>query len=75
MSTAQRRAVIQAYGLFWRADEIDWGRGKRFGLYGRLGAKSNNLRVVDFRTQKGIYILYGNYGPHYVGLVRRMKGS
>lgn len=67
--------LVREYGLFWRADEIDWtpGRGtrKRFRLLGRCGANRPRLRVSDFRYQQGIYILYGNYGPHYVGLTRK----
>lgn len=70
-----RNALIQAYGLFWRADEINWspGKGNRsdWRLYGRLGANSGKLQVADFRSQKGIYILYGDYGPHYVGITRK----
>jgi hypothetical protein len=70
-----RSSLIQAYGLFWRADEIDWspGRGNRYDwrLYGRRGSNTGTLEIADFRLQKGIYILYGNYGPHYVGLTRR----
>jgi hypothetical protein len=27
------------------------------------------MRIADFRTQSGLYILYGDYGPYYVGLV------
>jgi hypothetical protein len=67
-------ALIQAYGLFWRRDEIIWnpGKGKRdWRLLGRRGAISSKLQAVDFRTQRGIYILYGNYGAHYVGLTRK----
>ncbi|MFZ3357873.1 MAG: GIY-YIG nuclease family protein [Xanthobacteraceae bacterium] len=70
-----RHSLIQAFGLFWRADEINWspGTGKRYDwrLYGRRGATSKKLQIADFRNQKGIYILYGNYGPHYVGLTRK----
>lgn len=66
--------LIKAYGLFWQADEIDWhpGRGHRgeFRLLGRVGMNLGTLRVADFRDQRGLYILYGNYGPYYVGLVR-----
>jgi hypothetical protein len=66
--------LIQSYGLFWRQDEVDWnpGRGKRnaFRLLGRRGANAGTLKVADFRFQQGIYILYGNYGPYYVGLTR-----
>jgi hypothetical protein len=69
--------LIQAFGLFWRADEIDWepgsgGRARdglpRSALLGHRGTNAPSLRVVDFWDQRGIYILYGNYGAHYVGL-------
>lgn len=67
--------LIKSYGLFWHASEIEWnpGRGARntFRLLGRIGANSPGLRVADFRQQRGIYILYGNHGPHYVGLIRK----
>jgi len=66
--------LIRAYGLFWRADEVDWTPGKgnknAFRLLGRIGAHLPSLQVADFREQRGIYILYGNHGPHYVGLTR-----
>jgi hypothetical protein len=66
--------LIKAYGLFWQADEIDWnpGSGRRggFRLLGRVGRNVGTVRVADFRAQQGLYILYGNYGPYYVGLVR-----
>jgi hypothetical protein len=45
-----------------------------FRLLGRRGANLPGLRVADFRYQQGIYVLYGNYGPHYVGLTRK-QGS
>lgn len=65
---------IHAFGLFWKVDEIDWfpGRGKRgkFRLLGRQKWNKNALQMADFRSQRGIYILYGNYGPHYAGLTR-----
>lgn len=66
--------LIRAYSLFWRADEVDWhpGRGTRgaFRLLGRIGTNAPTRRVADFRQQHGLYILYGDYGPHYVGLCR-----
>ncbi|MDH7973537.1 GIY-YIG nuclease family protein [Sphingomonas sp. AR_OL41] len=65
---------VTSYGLFWREDEIDWhpGGGNRdsFRLLGRIGAQRGKLRVADFRQQQGIYILYDEYGPSYVGLTR-----
>ena len=41
-------------------------------MLGRRGANLPGLRLADFRHQKGIYILYGNHGPHYVGLTRKL---
>ncbi|MBW7922412.1 MAG: GIY-YIG nuclease family protein [Rubellimicrobium sp.] len=65
---------VTSYGLFWRADEIEWtpGRGVRneFRLLGRFGVNRPKLRVADFRQQQGIYILFNEYGPAYVGLAR-----
>lgn len=67
---------IKNYGLFWRCDEVDWKPGSgvkgAFRLLGRRGKNRPNIRLADFRRQKGIYILYGNHGPHYVGLTKEM---
>jgi hypothetical protein len=65
--------IIRAYGLFWRVDEVDWnpGSGKRFRMLGHIGTNQPGVRVADFREQRGLYILYGNYGAHYVGLTRK----
>jgi hypothetical protein len=66
--------IIKAYGLLWRADQIEWmpGRGTRnaFDLCGRNGTNCPVLRVADFRKQRGVYILYGKAGPYYVGLTK-----
>ena len=65
---------VTSYGLFWLESEIEWnpGKGNRnsFRLLGRIGSNRGKLRVADFRHQQGIYILYDNYGPSYVGLTR-----
>ena len=70
------RMLIRAYGLFWSADEVEWfpgaGNRGRYMLLGRQGKQSPKLRLADFRTQSGLYILYGNYGPYYVGKADRM---
>ena len=67
--------LIKSFGLFWRASEIDWNPGQgmkgAFRLLGRSGMYLPGLRIADFRFQQGIYILYGNYGPYYVGLTRK----
>lgn len=66
--------LIRAYGLFWRADEIEWNPGAgnrgRYMLLGRRGKNRPGLQLSDFRRQSGLYILYSNYGPYYVGLAR-----
>jgi hypothetical protein len=63
---------IKSYGLFWRRDEVNWNPGKgargAFRLLGRRGINLPKRRVANFLDQVGIYILYGNYGPYYVGL-------
>ena len=47
------------------------GRGSRdFRLLGRIGSNRPNLAICDFRNQRGIYVLYDDYGPYYVGLTR-----
>ena len=67
--------LIRSFGLFWRSSEIEWtpGKGKKdeFRLLGRQGSNSPGVRLADFRHQQGIYVLYGNYGPYYVGLTRQ----
>ena len=66
---------IKNFGLFWRADEVEWtpGKGARgaFRLLGRQGLNLPRLRLADFRHQQGIYILYGNHGPYYVGVTKK----
>lgn len=65
---------VTSYGLFWRASEIDWNPGQgyknSFRLLGRRGANRGTIQIADFRFQQGIYILYDEYGPSYVGLTR-----
>jgi hypothetical protein len=65
--------IIRNFGYFWRRDEVEWtpGSGTRFELLGRRGVNRPGLRVADFRDQRGLYVLYGNYGPYYVGLARQ----
>ncbi len=68
-----RRGFIRCYGLFWSADQVEWfpGRGRReFRLLGHRGENRPNLVLCDFRDQRGIYVLYDDYGPYYVGLTR-----
>ncbi|MEY2450878.1 MAG: hypothetical protein QOD92_452 [Acidimicrobiaceae bacterium] len=72
--TPPRRGFIRAFGLFWAADEIIWtpGAGNKnvYRILGRHGLFRPKLQICDFRRQRGIYVLYDDYGPYYVGLAR-----
>lgn len=64
--------LIQNYGLFWHIDRVHWGKARDRGtLNGYLvGAKLEGC--VDFRKQRGIYVLYDeNYEIIYVGQAGR----
>jgi hypothetical protein len=64
--------MIRNFGLKWDRRCIDWG-GKGKGNAGRLmgkGPTSYGVKSqieVDFRDQVGIYILYDDHEPIYVG--------
>jgi hypothetical protein len=69
-----KKGFIRCYGLFWARQAVDWNPGKgggTFRLLGRDGKYRPGLRVCDFRDQLGIYVLYDDYGAHYVGLARK----
>jgi len=59
--------MIKSIGLFWRRDQVYWGAGSKAGAL--LGVPSNSKTgiPVDFRDQIGIYVLYSDYNPVYVG--------
>src|SRR6266404_2145062 len=59
--------LIRNYGLFWKAEDIYWGAGSNAGaLYG-VHANLITGTHVDFRDQRGIYVLYAGYDLVYVG--------
>ncbi|MBN1515708.1 GIY-YIG nuclease family protein [Candidatus Sumerlaeota bacterium] len=59
--------LIRNYGLFWRRDDVFWGRPKNAGTL--LGRRADQRRSepVDFRDQTGIYALYADYRLVYIG--------
>ncbi len=59
--------MIQGYGLHWRADRVFWGRPKVAGTLLGAASQSRKARPVDFREQRGIYVLYADYELVYVG--------
>jgi hypothetical protein len=67
----QQRAksgFIRAFGMFWSRDEVDWwGEEGDLQLLGRINKNRGALQVVNFWDQRGIYVLYNDHGPYYVG--------
>lgn len=50
--------IVQTYGIFWERKHVyfgERGRGNRGTLLGQTG---DNRPEIDFRRQRGIYILY-----------------
>jgi hypothetical protein len=59
--------LIKNYGLYWSEAQVFWGYP---GVEGTLfGVPSDNKRAepTNFRSQAGVYVLYDNLAPVYVG--------
>jgi hypothetical protein len=75
--------LIQNYGLYWRAEDVFWGRpGKENeGTLEGVPAKKKTEKPTNFREQAGVYVLFDHLRPVYVGetgineqrLFRRLK--
>jgi hypothetical protein len=61
--------MIRSYGLHWTIERVDWGKPGVGNSGTLLGAatRSKNAKPVDFRRQRGIYVLYADYELVYVG--------
>lgn len=63
--------LIHTYGLFWKRENVFWGRPKREGNL--LGSAStarapHKKSIINFRYQKGVYALYDvDFQLVYVG--------
>jgi hypothetical protein len=68
--------LIGAYGLHWSRKEVDWhpGSGRQWQMLGRLHDRRPNLRICDFRTAAGVYVLERGGHPVYAGLARGSLG-
>jgi hypothetical protein len=56
--------------MFWHANEVAWNGAEtqpHKELLGRTGKNRPALKLANFWDQRGIYILYNDYGPYYVG--------
>lgn len=68
-NTSVSNLLIKTYGLFWKKDDVFWGtpgKGKAGSLSGSL-TSSKKSKIVDFREQTGIYVLYADYKIIYIG--------
>jgi len=59
--------MIRSYGLFWKSDEVFWGKQKNPGSLFGVKSQSSKAIAIDFREQRGIYALYADYELVYIG--------
>ncbi len=58
--------IFSNYGLFWRADRVNWGSPGNKGTLS--GYRTDKDGEVDFRNQRGVYVLYDeSYELLYAG--------
>ena len=57
-----RKTIIKAFGKHWQRDKVDWSKTE---LVGRQTSKS---QFVDFKTVRGVYMLFKDYDMIYVGV-------
>lgn len=78
--------IIQNFGLFWERPQIEWGRPGPGGAGHLRGYATSPATTVDFREQRGIYVLYegdsiaaqrvvyiGQAGAHQQDLFHRLR--
>jgi hypothetical protein len=61
---------IRSYGEFWSPDVINWD--KNFGLLGKRRSQSSGPDI-DFYEERGVYVLYRDFVPVYVGKADRQS--
>ena len=59
-----RKTLIKTFGKHWLREKVDWATAEP-SLYGRQSPKS---QLVDFKTMRGIYMLFDNNELIYVGV-------
>ena len=63
------KEMIRAFGLYWKASEVNWGApgpGRAGYLLG-TSVRGDVSNAIDFRDQRGIYALYSEFDLVYVG--------
>lgn len=64
--------LIKAYGEFWNPDAVNWEnkRENKWRLMGRRQAKGPSSNVYE---ERGVYVLYQDFVPVYVGRADRQS--
>ena len=60
--SANTPILIKTYGEFWNPELVDWNNSWR--LLGRRSRKGKDVNVYE---ERGVYVLYKDYVPVYVG--------
>ncbi len=54
--------LIKTYGEFWNPELVNWNN--TYSLWGRRSRKGKD---IDIYEERGVYVLYKDYLPIYVG--------
>jgi hypothetical protein len=57
--------LIRAYGEYWRTDYVNWEKAKP--VINGTRNRSGQGNAIDIYQQRGVYVLYKDYVPVYVG--------
>lgn len=61
--------IIEAYGLFWDASDVDWAKASASANLLGIPAWQKKADPINFAKQSGIYVLYDGHKIIYVGQV------
>lgn len=56
-------SIVKSFGEFWNPDAVDWASKDLQGTWSDAGVSRTN----NFWSAKGIYVLYADFRPIYVG--------
>jgi len=59
--------MIRTFGLHWRRECVEWGRQNSPGSLLGAASRSSRAKQIDFREQRGIYVLYSEFETVYIG--------
>ena len=62
IETSHAAGFIQAFGMYWRRELVDWKNQPKL-----LGIQLRGATAVDFGPQKGVYLLHDGRAVIYVG--------